>query len=217
MVSHSARTFGSSCSSSAYTAAICIAVGKVSLDDWPMLTSSFGPTGCCVPSSPPKKLDGPVRDHLVDVHVGLSARTGLPHVERVVLVQLAGDGLVGRANDGVRLPFGQTAGLVVDQRARLLHVAVGVVDGLGHAVVADGEVLQRTLGLGAPVAVGRHHDLAHAVEFFTFPDSGNANGKILQSRRGIGVQGDLHSRIPPTKGMMVELALESNLRRNRPR
>jgi hypothetical protein len=164
-----------------------------------------------------QELDGPVRDYLVDVHVGLSARTGLPYIEGVILVKLARDGLVRRTNDGLLLPSGQTASLMVDESARFLHVAIGVVDGLWHAVVADGEVLQGTLGLGAPVAVGRHHDLAHAVEFFTFPDTGNANGEILQSWRGFGVQGSLHSRIPPTKGMMVELALESNLRRIRRR
>ena len=32
---------------------MCIAVGKVSLDDWPRLTSSFGWTGFFEPSSPP--------------------------------------------------------------------------------------------------------------------------------------------------------------------
>ncbi len=37
----------------ASTVAMCIAVGKVSFDDWPMFTSSFGPIGCCEPSVPP--------------------------------------------------------------------------------------------------------------------------------------------------------------------
>src|ERR1700733_1719852 len=157
-----------------------------------------------------QELDGSVRDHFVDVHIGLGARTGLPDVERIILVELARDGLVRRANDGLLLPTGQAASVMVDESARFLHVAIGVINGLGHAVVADREMLQRTLGLGAPVAVGRHHDLAHAVEFFTFPGSGNANGKILKTRRGISVQGDLHPRIPPTKGTMVDLALESN-------
>ena len=32
---------------------MCIAVGKVSLLDCPMLTWSFGCTGCCEPSVPP--------------------------------------------------------------------------------------------------------------------------------------------------------------------
>ena len=31
-----------------------MASGKVSLDDWPMLTSSFGPTGFWLPSVPPR-------------------------------------------------------------------------------------------------------------------------------------------------------------------
>ena len=40
-------------SSNSVTAARCIAVGKLSLEDWPILTSSFGPTGCWLPSVPP--------------------------------------------------------------------------------------------------------------------------------------------------------------------
>src|SRR6202034_4914868 len=64
-----------------------------------------------------QELDGPVRDYLVDVHVGLSARTGLPYVEGVILVQLARDGLVRRTNDRLLLPSGQAASLMVDESA----------------------------------------------------------------------------------------------------
>ena len=32
---------------------MCMAVGKLSFDDWPMLTWSLGWTGVCVPSVPP--------------------------------------------------------------------------------------------------------------------------------------------------------------------
>ena len=116
-----------------------------------------------------------------------------------MIVQLSGDGLVGRANDGVLLPFGETAGLVIDQRARLLDVAIGVVDGLGHAVVADREMLQRTLGLGAPIAVGWRLDLAHAVEFLALPGGLDAKGQILQRRSGIGLQGGLQQKTRDTE------------------
>ena len=51
-----------------------------------------------------EQLDGAVRQHLVDVHVRLGARAGLPDVERKMVVELAGDRLVGGARDGVRLP-----------------------------------------------------------------------------------------------------------------
>ena len=42
------------------------------------------------------ELDGPVRDDLVDVHVGLRAAAGLPDVEREMVAELAGDHFVGR-------------------------------------------------------------------------------------------------------------------------
>ena len=51
-VSRSFRTRGYMAASS-LTTAMCMAVGKVSLDDWPRLTWSLGWTGVLVPSSPP--------------------------------------------------------------------------------------------------------------------------------------------------------------------
>ena len=44
---------GSVTSRAVIATAMCIAVGKVSFDDWPMLTWSFGCTGCFEPISPP--------------------------------------------------------------------------------------------------------------------------------------------------------------------
>ena len=64
------------------TAAMCMAVGKVSLDDWDMLTWSFGCTGSLLPMHAAGQLDGAIRDDFVDVHVGLGARTGLPDPQR---------------------------------------------------------------------------------------------------------------------------------------
>ena len=51
--SASASSRGSVWSRTASSAAMCIAVGKLSLDDWAMLTWSLGCTGCFEPSSPP--------------------------------------------------------------------------------------------------------------------------------------------------------------------
>ena len=48
-----------------------------------------------------RHLDGAVGDDLVDVHVGLGARAGLPDVQREVVVERAGDHLVGRRDDQV--------------------------------------------------------------------------------------------------------------------
>ena len=82
-----------------------------------------------------------------------------------MIVELARDRLVGRAHDGAGLPGRQTALRLIDQRAGFLDDAVGMVDGLRHAVVADREVDQRTRRLGAIVSVGGNLDRSHRVEF----------------------------------------------------
>jgi hypothetical protein len=125
----------------------------------------IGVDGCLGPQCAADQLDRPVADDLVDVHVALRAGPGLPYVQREVVVQRAGDHLVGDAGDQVGFPARQAALAAVDERGGLLDVAVGVVDGLGHAVVADGEVDQGPLRLGAPVPVGGHLDGAHRVRF----------------------------------------------------
>ena len=53
-VSRSVRTAGISRRRISATAAMCMAVGKVSLEDWLRLTSSFGWIGFFEPSSPPR-------------------------------------------------------------------------------------------------------------------------------------------------------------------
>ena len=64
----------------AVTAASRIAVGKMSLEDWPALTWSLGwmlsPVCRCASAG----------DHLVDVHVGRGARAGLEDVDRELVV-----------------------------------------------------------------------------------------------------------------------------------
>ncbi len=50
-------------------------------------------------------LDSAVRQHLIHVHVGLGAGAGLPDEKREVLVQLAGNHLIGGLRDQVGLIF----------------------------------------------------------------------------------------------------------------
>ena len=114
-----------------------------------------------------QQLNGAVRHDLVDIHIALRARAGLPNVEREVVVELSCDHFVGGMHDRLGLPLRQATRSLIDDRGRLLHVAVRVVDRFGHAVVPDREVLQRPLGLRAPIAVGWHLDRSHAVELRT--------------------------------------------------
>jgi hypothetical protein len=140
---------------------------------------------------PADQLDRAVADHLVDVHVGLRAGAGLPDVQREVLVQLPGDHLVGDPLDQLGLPSRQPSGAAVDDRGGLLDLAVGVVDGLGHPVVADGEVDERPLGLRAPVLVGGHLDLAHRIGLDPRPLDRQADRRVEQLRPAVVALGRL--------------------------
>src|SRR6476659_8697112 len=112
-----------------------------------------------------QKLDGAIGQDLVDVHIALGARTGLPDIERELVIKLARYRLVGRLDDRFGTPWLQPPGLFVDHRACLLDQTVGSVYPDGHVVVADREVLQRALRLRAPVLVSGDVDVAEAVEF----------------------------------------------------
>jgi hypothetical protein len=70
--------------------AMCMAVGKLSLDDWPLLTWSLGWTGLLPPRLPVRISLAPAGDHLVGVHVRLRAGARLPDHEGELVVQRAG-------------------------------------------------------------------------------------------------------------------------------
>ncbi|MCY1549700.1 hypothetical protein D9M68_858830 [compost metagenome] len=106
-----------------------------------------------------------VGQNLIQVHVGLRARPGLPDHQREFAGVPSGDNFVGSRHDGVR-PVG------VQRSQRLIHHGTGPLD-LGqrtnqlgrHALARDREVRQRALRLCAPQAVCGHFDGAHAVGF----------------------------------------------------
>ena len=129
-----------------------------------------------------EQLDAPVGDDLVDVHVRLRTRAGLPHVEREVVVELTTDHLVADALDERALPRGQTTVTRVDHRRGLLDVAVGVVDLVWHAVVADVEVDEAPLRLRSPVAIRRDHHVAEAVELLALTARLDADGQVEDLR-----------------------------------
>ena len=163
-VSRSVRTAGISRRRISATAAMCMAVGKVSLEDWLRLTSSFGWIGFFEPSSPPR------------ISIARLAMTSLAFMlvcvplpvcqttSGKVVVELALDDLVAGLDDGLRLLGREDAALGVDDRAGLLEDAEGADHLPREALAADLEVGEGAFGLGAPVPIGRHLDLAHGVE-----------------------------------------------------
>src|SRR5262249_27507208 len=87
-----------------------------------------------------------VADDLVDVHVELGAAAC--HPELVLVLSLFY--FVADAHNQVFLNFAKPAGVVVDQRGRLLDGGVGGNHLPGDQIIADAEVLQGPLRLRSP-------------------------------------------------------------------
>jgi hypothetical protein len=111
------------------------------------------------------QLVGAPGDHLVDVHVALRAAAGLPDHQGKLGVVLAVADLVGGLLDQAGDIGRQLAAAAVDAGRGLLDQCQGMQHGQWHAFLADGEVDQRALGLGAPVGVAGDFDGADAVGF----------------------------------------------------
>ena len=145
------------------TAAMCMAVGKVSLDDWDMLTSSLGWTGSFEPSTPPAismaRLEMTSLAFMLDwVPLPVCQTLRGKWSSSLPVGHLPGGG-----DDQGRLLRGHLAQVGVDLGRGLLQDADGPDQGRGHPVVADGEVVEGAGRLGPPVPVGRHLDGPHAV------------------------------------------------------
>ena len=109
---------------------------------------------------------GAVGHHLVDVHVALGSRARLPHHQRKLVVQLASQYFLTRRNDEVFFAGLKDAQFTVGQGCCTLEVCKGVHHFHGHGTRgANLEIVARTLGLGAPVFVGRNVNLSQRVFF----------------------------------------------------
>ena len=140
-----------------------MAVGKLSLEDWPILTWSLGWTGFLPPRLSRQHLVGAAGDHLVGIHVGLGAGAGLPDHQRKLVVQLAVDDFLRGRGDGLAQLAVERAQRHVGRGRRLLQQAERMDQRQRHALAADAEILQRTLRLRAPVMRSGHRDLAHGI------------------------------------------------------
>ena len=144
-------------------AAMCIAVGKQSFDDWLMLTWLLGWTGVFEPISPPRisiaRFEITSLAFMFDCVPEPVCQTtsgkcwsSLPSITSFAALTIASPSL--------RV---EPAEAHVGLRRGALDDAERPHDRLGHALAADREVLDRALGLRAPVAVGRNVDRSEGV------------------------------------------------------
>ncbi len=106
-----------------------------------------------------------IGNDLVGIHVGLRARTSLPHHQRKLAVHFAAGDFVGRFHDRIADFLVQQFEFHVGERGSFFQQAKGVDQRQRHGLAADAEILQAALRLRAPVMVGRHIDRPERVGF----------------------------------------------------
>ena len=137
-------------------AAMCIAVGKVSFDDWLILTWSFGWTGFFDPSSPPSisiaRLEiTSLAFMLVCVPEPVCQTTSGKLSSSLPSITSCAAAAIASARRGVEL-----AEVLVGERRGALDDAEGADQRHRHRLGADAEIHQRARGLRAPISVRRH-------------------------------------------------------------
>ena len=90
----------------------------------------------------PETLVGAVGDHLVAVHVGLGAGTGLVDDQRKMIVEITGDHFFGGTLDGAADLLGDATEFGVDPGGSLLDEPHRTDHRPTHPLLADAEVLQ---------------------------------------------------------------------------
>ncbi len=109
---------------------------------------------------------GAAGDHLIGVHVRLSARAGLPDHQRKLAIEIPAGYFGGRLLDHFGELGVEPSNSRIHPCRRLLHEAQSMDDLHGHLLARpEREVTDRPLGLGAPISIGGHLDGAEAVRF----------------------------------------------------
>src|SRR5690606_17614420 len=97
------------------------------------------------------------------IHIRLGARSGLPHDQREVVVELAIDYLLRGLDDGTAEHGVEAAEVHVHFRRGTLDDAERTDDRLRLSFLTDPEIVERTLCLGPPVAVGGDFDRSESI------------------------------------------------------
>ena len=113
----------------------------------------------------PGHFDGPIRYHLVGVHVGLRPRPRLPNPQWEVTIQHARNHLIGGPANQLRLIRRELAEVAIDHASRLFKDSKGANHLARHDLIANIKMQQRPGRLRPPVHPSRHLDHAHTVAF----------------------------------------------------
>ena len=132
------------------------------------------------PARAAQKLAGAVGQHLVDVHVGLGARAGLPDHQGKFAVVPPCQHFVGSGHDRLCLGGVQQPQVRIDRGRRPLDAHQRGNQLARLPLARDVKVRQRALGLRPPEAMGRHLDGAEGVVL-----GSGCHGSSPRSRRTV--------------------------------
>src|SRR2546423_14505534 len=118
-----------------------------------------------LPTFAAQQLIGPIREHLVAVHVVRGTGTGLVGIDHEVIAMPTREYLVSRPGDRVGESGVEPAGFSVRQRGGFLDPNDGVNEGWMWAEIGNREVLSRAFGLDAPQRLGGHRQVAERITF----------------------------------------------------
>ena len=93
---------------------------------------------------------GAIGQHLVDVHIGLRARPGLPHAEGKFGRMFAGKNFIGRFDNGAGDRAVNRAQVTIDHGGGTFHQGQCVDQRRRHLLAGNMEMMQRALRLSAP-------------------------------------------------------------------
>ena len=110
-----------------------------------------------------EQLRAAIGEHLIEVHVGLGARTALPDREHELVGMLARQNLVGGRDNCQRLVMRQAPKAGVDLRTRAFDLGHRTDQFRGNPFGRDREMLKGTLGLRAPQSPLGHADRAKRI------------------------------------------------------
>jgi hypothetical protein len=143
-----------------------------------------------------EKLDRPVRDDLVGVHVGRGPGASLEYIQDEGVIEGALNDLLGSLHDGVLELLVEEAQLVVHDRGFELYGSQSLDKAARLAQVAYGEVFEGASRLGAEKGVARDLDLPHRVALY--PVRGLVLSHTFSSSRSSNIQIILCSKRSPT-------------------
>jgi hypothetical protein len=109
------------------------------------------------------KLAATIGDYFIDVHVELCTASRHPDVQRKHILVLVRKDLVTRLHNELKTSGVESISGMIGYGGRLLQSGIRRNHFARHQILADAEVFEGSLRLGAPEFFGRNVDLAEAI------------------------------------------------------